>query len=78
MIETLKVDAMYLADYGNFEDLSADQLRFIEESRNAGRLRSALRYRSPLQCENQHARRPVKIAARPCPPQGTHSIQPAD
>lgn len=50
-IKTLKVEEVYLNEYGTFEDAYRNIWRFIEKVYNQKRLHSALDYKSPEQFE---------------------------
>lgn len=54
-MKTLKVEAVYVAEYDTFEDVAADLPAFIENVYNQTRLHSALGYMSPNKFEEKYA-----------------------
>ena len=50
---TLKVEEVYLQDYGSFEQASACLEQFIEKVYNRKRLHSSLGYRPPAEYEDK-------------------------
>ena len=55
-MKTLKVEEVYLMEYETFDDVAASLPRFIEDLYNAKRRHFALRYKSPVNFEEGHAR----------------------
>ena len=62
-MKTLKVEAVYVTEYGTFEDVVADLPQFIDTIYNERRLHSSLGYTSPNRYEKQHAQDWSKSAA---------------
>lgn len=73
-MKTLKVEAVYPMAFEAFADVVEHPPRFIDKIYNGRRLHSALGYLSPMQSEDQHARRVIKENAWSCPAKGANSI----
>lgn len=54
-MKTLKVEAVYVAEYDTFEDVAADLPAFIKNVYNQTRRPSALEYMSPNIFEEKYA-----------------------
>lgn len=54
-MKTIKVEAVYVAEYDTFEDVAADLPTFIGSIYNESRLHSALGYMSPNKFEEKYA-----------------------
>ena len=63
LIKTLKVEAVYLADYETFEDVCTDLPRFSEEVLQHPQIALCARLSEPRTVKNQHTPHPVKTVA---------------